>query len=389
MWTGSDVILSTASIMHLCAIALYRYHGIAHPLHVRSYATQGRRVTALVVPAWTISVALSIPFIVQGIIDRSYVLQPLVLSPQTSGDAAEHSTSGYLLSEHVQCGIFNQTFAIYSSLVSFFIPLAIMIFADIRSIQILRKNIKLPLLLNYGCIQPRRLACKSPVEDLGETTLDSPEDSVRASDATSSHSPPITRQLVATITMTSQYDAMATGKGVAYDGRRNGASSELELLRSNSSSGTTPCTGSGPSTGGGDPAPNKPRSRSRSMVYLDMLASCGKAKVNGRERRAEKTLIWVFASFIVLWLPFFCINLAYGLCGDRCSIPGELFQVFTWLGYLSSGVNPCIYTLLNKDFRTAFRNLLLCRHEQLTRTAHSFGPMSTSNGTLRGLVNTP
>lgn len=375
--------------MHLCAIALYRYHGIAHPLHVRSYATQGRRVTALVVPAWTISVALSIPFIVQGIIDRSYVLQPLVLPTETSDDtAAEHWPSGSLPSEDVQCGIFNQTFAIYSSLVSFFIPLAIMVFADIRSIQILRKNIKLPLLLNYGYIQPRRTVCKSPVEATGETAVDSPDDSVRASDATSSQSPPISRHLVATISMTSQYDAMATGKGVTYDAGGNGTSSELELLRCNSSTVTTPCVGSGPSLGISDPAPSKPRSRSRSMVYLDMLASCGKTKVNGRERRAEKTLIWVFASFIVLWLPFFCINLAYGLCGDRCSIPGELFQVFTWLGYLSSGVNPCIYTLLNKDFRTAFRNLLLCRHEQLTRTAHSFGPVSASNGTLRGL-NTP
>lgn len=64
-WTGSDVILSTTSIMHLCAIALYRYVGIVYPLRMRS-AQEARHVVALVVPAWTIAVALSVPFVVQG-----------------------------------------------------------------------------------------------------------------------------------------------------------------------------------------------------------------------------------------------------------------------------------------------------------------------------------
>jgi len=64
-WTGSDVILSTTSIMHLCAIALYRYVGIVYPLRMRS-AQEARHVAALVVPAWTIAIALSVPFVVQG-----------------------------------------------------------------------------------------------------------------------------------------------------------------------------------------------------------------------------------------------------------------------------------------------------------------------------------
>ena len=83
-------------------------------------------------------------------------------------------------------------------------------------------------------------------------------------------------------------------------------------------------------------------------------------KINSRERRAERTLIWVFLAFVVLWLPFFCANLTYGLCRS-CEVPASVFAVFTWLGYLSSGVNPCIYTYLNSDFRKAFRNILACR----------------------------
>jgi len=114
----------------------------------------------------------------------------------------------------------------------------------------------------------------------------------------------------------------------------------------------------------------------RSVVYINMLAVSGSTrpgrtapgrissvagvKVNSRERRAERTLLWVFLAFVVLWLPFFCANLTYGLCRS-CEVPADVFAAFTWLGYLSSGVNPCIYTYLNSDFRKAFRNILACR----------------------------
>lgn len=34
------------------------------------------------------------------------------------------------------------------------------------------------------------------------------------------------------------------------------------------------------------------------------------------------------------------------------------FQAVTWLGYANSTANPIIYTILNKDFRTAFKKIL-------------------------------
>ena len=48
--------------------------------------------------------------------------------------------------------------------------------------------------------------------------------------------------------------------------------------------------------------------------------SLGVVKMHSRERRAGRTLIWVFAIFVALWLPFFCTNLAYGLCGVRHAV---------------------------------------------------------------------
>lgn len=105
------------------------------------------------------------------------------------------------------------------------------------------------------------------------------------------------------------------------------------------------------------------KNRSASLVILEMLTSGGGFRTTGRERRAEKALIWVFLVFVLLWMPFFSTNLVYGLCGI-CDVPAALFHTFTWLGYLSSGVNPAIYTLLNRDFRVAFQNILCCSNFQ-------------------------
>jgi len=36
-------------------------------------------------------------------------------------------------------------------------------------------------------------------------------------------------------------------------------------------------------------------------------------------------------------------------------------QVFLWLGYLSSTLNPIVYTVFNREFKRTFVRLLRCR----------------------------
>jgi len=327
--------------MHLCTIALHRYHGIAHPLRMRC-ASENRRVAALVVPAWSIAVALSVPLVIQGIFDRSHVLARI--------DGGEE----------LLCGIFNRTFAIYSSLVSFFIPLAVMIVADFRSVQILRKNIRFPVMAAMRSSVARRprymrrtTACQETddIGDDGGRILEVPCSMrcVASPDAASTISVTTPEICVTQAAVITSVGGEGHGHPATTDGTETPSSQASFIYRG--------------------------RSRSKSMVYLEMLASCGRStKVNSRERRAEKTLIWVFAAFVALWLPFFCANLAYGICGGvdgQCNVPPRLFAAFTWLGYMSSGVNPCIYTLLNRDFRAAFRHLLLCQVSRLRATRSS------------------
>ncbi|XP_037946674.1 uncharacterized protein LOC119678737 [Teleopsis dalmanni] len=81
------------------------------------------------------------------------------------------------------------------------------------------------------------------------------------------------------------------------------------------------------------------------------------------EQKATKVLGVVFFTFVILWSPFFVLNLLPTICG-KCEdeIDHWVFDIVTWLGYASSMVNPIFYTIFNKVFREAFKKVVLCRY---------------------------
>ena len=422
IWTGSDVFLSTTSIMHLCAIAVHRFLGISYPLRMRS-SQDTRHVILLLLPTWGLAVAISLPLVIKAMMNDQHVLHDTV-------------TSGML------CGIFDKTFTIYSSMVSFFIPLTIMVFADFRSVHVLRRNVCFPpqpklthSFSNGGSKSPTSKASSlyeltpsepgsrlhSPCADYKPgSRLHSPcgeyktssfmtrdgltresltrESLIRESDGIDMDSivrdslaregltrdgfdrDTLTRENIMRDNIPREYHTRSSLCSVS-DGSRRQSNNHHSGLRFLPPPPPPPLPTSHTITRSRSPLPLQAprhdrtiashshtitRSRSKSFSYIGMLAGRGIVKINSRERRAEKTLIWVFVCFVVLWLPFFCTNLTYGVC-KSCEIPGDLFLAFTWLGWISSGVNPCIYTLLNKDFRRAFKNILMCRRSELAR----------------------
>lgn len=81
------------------------------------------------------------------------------------------------------------------------------------------------------------------------------------------------------------------------------------------------------------------------------------------EQKATKVLGVVFFTFVILWAPFFVLNLLPTVCGDcESQISHWVFDVVTWLGYASSMVNPIFYTIFNKVFRQAFKKVLMCQY---------------------------
>ncbi|XP_052863785.1 muscarinic acetylcholine receptor DM1 [Anopheles cruzii] len=101
-------------------------------------------------------------------------------------------------------------------------------------------------------------------------------------------------------------------------------------------------------------------SRNSSMISRN---SSRHGRIIRLEQKATKVLGVVFFTFVVLWAPFFVLNLLPSVCADcEANIDQWVFEFVTWLGYASSLVNPIFYTIFNKAFRDAFRKVLLCRY---------------------------
>lgn len=96
------------------------------------------------------------------------------------------------------------------------------------------------------------------------------------------------------------------------------------------------------------------------------LSTMGKKSMQTltNEQRASKVLGIVFLLFVVMWCPFFITNITSALCtACDANIIGRLMEIFVWVGYVSSGINPLVYTLFNKTFRQAFARYITCNYK--------------------------
>ena len=84
-------------------------------------------------------------------------------------------------------------------------------------------------------------------------------------------------------------------------------------------------------------------------------------KADVSDQKARITLGVIMGTFLFCWLPFFVVNILKSFAPDL--VPLWLFQAVTWLGYANSTANPIIYSIFNRDFRRAFKKILLslCR----------------------------
>ncbi|XP_050307187.1 5-hydroxytryptamine receptor 2A [Anthonomus grandis grandis] len=85
------------------------------------------------------------------------------------------------------------------------------------------------------------------------------------------------------------------------------------------------------------------------------------------EQKATKVLGVVFFTFVILWAPFFILNLLPAFCKEcEANMDAWVMHFVTWLGYASSMVNPIFYTIFNKVFRQAFKKVLTCKYRKTT-----------------------
>lgn len=103
------------------------------------------------------------------------------------------------------------------------------------------------------------------------------------------------------------------------------------------------------------------------QTSLDVMSTSAAAlkhhrTIASKERRASKVLGIIFAVFLLLWTPFFVVNVLSVVC-DSCleALGSTGMSSLVWLGYASSLANPIVYTMFSTSFRTVFYRILTCR----------------------------
>ncbi|XP_026151636.1 5-hydroxytryptamine receptor 2A [Mastacembelus armatus] len=272
IWIYLDVLFSTASIMHLCAISLDRYIAIRNPIH-HSRFNSHTKARIKIMAVWTISVGISMPIPVLGLRDHSKVFK----------DGS--------------CLLTDNNFVLVGSFVAFFVPLTIMVVTYFLTISALQNEATLCL----DQLVPRpKWSTTFTLSFFPQTSLSS-EKLFRRS---------ISRE--------------AGGRG--------------------SSGGLGAARGS----------------VSGSLFGRRTMQSIS------NEQKASKVLGVVFFLFVVMWCPFFITNVLVVVCDPAvcdAELMGGLLNVFVWVGYLSSAVNPLVYTLFNKTYRAAFLRYVRCQYQ--------------------------
>ena len=85
------------------------------------------------------------------------------------------------------------------------------------------------------------------------------------------------------------------------------------------------------------------------------------SSVNVEEVKVARTIFVVVVFFNLCWIPVLTVNVLDYLF-QRWIFPTEVYFVYTLLATLSSAVNPLIYGVMNKSFRTNYLKLLRCTY---------------------------
>nr|XP_020510150.1 alpha-2Db adrenergic receptor-like [Labrus bergylta] len=352
-----DVLFCTSSIVHLCAISLDRYWSVTKAVSYNRKRTP-KRIKAMISIVWLISIVISSP--------------PLLMTQQQEAlEMKEENMS------RQECLLMNQTWYILSScLVSFFAPGVIMILVYCKIYRVAKQRastvfVARPVMerqpsQSETCFigaartfrrkrgvcdrSPYELASPRPADRLSSSNVES---SSPRGDLDEIHLEENTCEVKTSFSSSALRFPRRPGAGRAKTEDRKESEGTTDRLKPPPPPSCTSISWASSDTCSHHlllPSPEPPRSR---------RASLSRHKVaQMREKRFTFVLAVVMGVFVLCWFPFFFTYSLHAVCREKCVIPDSLFNLFFWIGYCNSCLNPVIYTVFNRDFRRAFKKIL-------------------------------
>ena len=344
LWIVLDVLCCTSSIYHMSAMAVDRFLKIKFPF--KFGIDKSKRNTLLkIVCVWLMSICICLPLLLLGFWDKTNVF-----------DSATRT-----------CMLFNKSFRIYGSLLAFYIPFFIMLVAYASTIHILKQAVNKKLDENKSKMVRKGAVRKLPVHK-------------SESSEAKHHQCHLNEDCVNLIKSKKQTEIeIINGKRVLYvkpvdlvERNKNSQKnlhneSYIDALNSPTSPNVVELDEIGESL-----IKSKKKFKSKFSFSShtqshhqnqDIPSLQSIKSVANNERKALKVLLIIFVIFVTLWCPFFTFNTLSAIC-ESCirdlfgRYEALFFSIINWLGYFSSMLNPLVYTMFNKSFRTAFKNIL-------------------------------
>ena len=262
-----------------------------------------------------------------------------------------------LLLRTTSCGFYDIT--IYNVLISvccFFLPLIIIVVLHVRAIAILRKNqASISRLVSVHNESTNTLA--TTVSELDVRDLDSVVDSTKRELPNLATNKRTFHKMLA---KSHSIESLHDGTENRLERRHTLAASRLSI-QSNQSDHSAYIPNNSGRRRSLFSAMSNLQKRASVLSLTSFVSQRRRSVFQVRESKAEKALIVVVICFTLLWFPFFFVSMMTAVTPTN-AVDDTVHLFILWLGYCSSGINPCIYTLFNSDFRKAFHKIVCSCH---------------------------